>query len=168
MIYKEFLVDFVLARISFEVMATNNCGFSASSNLTLNPIQSSPHCFQIDFSFKTRISYDCEFIPAELFTRKVAEYLGFNFQQDLSLINYSKKDETGRMFSIKVAVTQSRVDCVPCDFVKVSLLTDKLLQRSNASIKNSFARFMLPMFEIAGVAARGIDACSPTPVTTTR
>ena len=168
LIYNEFIVGVKMPEITLEVTAMDSCGLTARTQLTLSLNRPSLHCFEIAFVFNTTKSYECELMPVDLFVQKVVQFFGFSAELDISVINYSKVGPSGKIFSVKIAVLQSRVGCSPCDFAKITSLTDRILRRSDRNVQVGFQRFMSPMFGVSDVNTRGIDACVPRPVTPTR
>ena len=169
LLYSEFTTVRVnMSNITLGITAMNSCGLSATANLTLILKIPSTHCFEISFTFNTTKTYTCEFVPINLFTNQVAQYLEFEAQRDISVVKYSKVGPTRNMFAVKIAVLDYQVGCNPCDFVQISSLTKELLLPTDQTIRKGFKTFMSPMFGIASIKTGKLGECASTPVTPTQ
>ena len=168
------LADNMKADLVFQITATLLCGrrtYSAATNLSVNIKQPRSPCIEVVFSFKTLNSHFCEWVPVKMFVDKIAEFYGFSLHQDVLVLNYSRILDTS--FSIKVTFSKRRISCDPCDFTALTNLTDRIMQKSNGTIRMEFLNFMSPTFAVTSVQVVAIGNCIalsttsvPVPTTT--
>lgn len=167
--YNDFVTAGVLkSNITLELTAMNSCGLKAKTNLTLIVNDPSPHCFEVSFIFNTTETHSCDFISVDQFVSKVEQYLGYHGQNDISIIKYSRVGQTGRIFTVKIAILQSQVGCSPCNFLQISSLTKKFLRLSDNTFEEKFTRFMSPMFGVFKISTNRNGTCADIPPTSTQ
>lgn len=157
-------------KFDFKLMATDSCGLSAMDSITIllqKPVQA---CFELSFIFQTLKTYSCEWVPVGRFLEKVALFYGFS-PLDFNVVSYSKIGLTNTAFAVKIAVTQTKVRCEPCDFATISTLTDKVVRKADGTVVTAFKNFMSPDITVNNVVAVGVNSCVPIlttkPVVTT-
>ena len=147
-------------KFDFKLLATDSCGLSSSDNITVVLQKPTKACFELSFIFQTLNTYDCEWIPVNEFLNKVANFYGFS-PLDFNVVSYSKVGLTNNAFAVKIAVTQTKVRCEPCDFATLSTLADKVIRKSDNAVAIGFKNVMLPDFTINNVVAVGVNSCVP-------
>ena len=160
--YKSLVANQLDTEFVFEVTATHSCGgntYSVATNLSLNIPRPSKHCFEIMMSFKTPNNFNCEWVPVKMFADKVAEFYGFNSQQDIIILDYSKTSDN--MFTVKMTFSTSKLRCEPCDFIALVNSTGRIIRQSEMTIRPEFVSFMSPTFTVTSAQAVAIDTCIP-------
>ena len=127
-------------------------------------------CFELSFIFQTLHTYDCEWVAVKMFLDKVALFYRFA-SLDFNVVTYSKVGPTNKAFAVRIAVTQTKVKCEPCDFATISTLTEKVIRKSDNTVATEFKNYMSPDFTVNNVVAVGVNSCVPIvttkPVVTT-
>ena len=164
--YNDFLSGASSLTLTFKLTATDSCLLSAMDNVSIDFQRPSKHCFEMMFTFKTAKTYSCEWIPVKMFVDKVASFYGLSNLSDIGVVSYSKADNNNDMFHVKMSLSQRKVRCEPCDFIKISDMTGRVLRTSDNTIRSEFNNFIFPMFTATNITAAGIDSCSPAFMTT--
>ena len=157
-------------KFDFELLAKDSCGLSSMDNVTVALQKPAQACFELSFIFQTLKTYSCEWVPVKMFLDKVALFYGFS-SLDFNVVSYSKIGLTNKAFAVKIAVTQTKVRCEPCDFSSISTLTERVIRKSDNSVATAFKNYMSPDFAVNNAVAVGVNSCVPIvttkPVVTT-
>lgn len=160
--FKSLLSSNQNAEFVFRMTAAITCGqkiFTAATNLSLIVHRPRRHCIEIAFAFKTATDYPCEWTPVKIFAEKVAQFYGFNLEQDFVILDYSKVSND--MFTVKMTFSSNKISCAPCDITNLVNLTSKIIQKSDMKVQPGFVHFMSPEFTVNSAAAVAEDSCVP-------
>ena len=159
--YDGLLNEIKSRNVQFSLLATDSCALTSSENFTMQLSRPSRHCFEVSFEFKTLNLHECEWIPVSQFIDRVSSYLGTNSSLDIRARNFSKIGTSKTMFQVNIAILPTKVACRPCDYRAISDLTDRLVDKSDKSLKADFKNFMSPIYNVTKAKASGTNACVP-------
>ncbi|XP_065065220.1 uncharacterized protein LOC135691319 [Rhopilema esculentum] len=159
--YDGLLNEIKSRNVQFSLLATDSCALTSSDNFTMQLSRPSRHCFEVSFEFKTLNLHECEWIPVSQFIDRVSSYLGTNSSLDIRARNFSKIGTSKTMFQVRIAILPTKVACRPCDYMAISDLTDRLVDKSDKSLKAEFKNFMSPSYNVIKAKASGTNACAP-------
>ena len=149
-----------ILKVNYQLTATDSCGLSVADNISLILNKAQHHCFEMTIAFKTKTSYDCEWVAVKDFVEKLAAYYGFTVDRDISIIDYSRSKKFYNRLLVKLSFLQTIIKCSHCESKKIANITYKVLHKENSTVHRDFNSFLSPSFEAINVLITGVDACA--------